>query len=155
MVYGGFERAGGTLSDAMKSTTRSFMICVFSIGIRRAKLVKIDPVVGLYTSCISSRRRATTFSGSGKWMERVTDSYHVSLMLGYTGRFTNHKLPIADCVEVSRSSAESVVYVGRLHSWLSVYIQDSMSKKLSVARKHCEVGALAALVNPGNVNYQT
>jgi hypothetical protein len=115
LVFAKVKGLGGvrTLSDAMRRTTRSFIIWAFSRGVRRAKFVKIEPVVGLYTSYISSRRRATTFSGSGRWRDRVADSW--DLLVGFyfprRGRCEYYERAVADCVEVLGSGAESVGYV--------------------------------------------
>jgi hypothetical protein len=52
-----------------------------------------------------------TFSGSGRWMERVTDSYYFSAVFICAGRCAYHKFSVAYYVEVLRSSAESTAYV--------------------------------------------
>ena len=100
----GMERRGSlTLSQAMKSSSRSFMMQSFSTPSREEKFSNMDPVVELGTLYISSSIVFTVRPFSERLTERFWVSSGMSVAtkhLTYCIRVSYREVSIADHVEI-------------------------------------------------------
>ena len=116
---------------------------------RRAKPVKIDPVVELYTSYNSWSIISTTQIRSGSSMERFSDSFGTSVAVSAwfeVQRSLTTKLPLQTalkyCDRVLNLMFESAMFMGQKF----FHLQDPVDWESFASSNNREVGAFAGLV---------